>query len=734
MATTAIASSADLADPEFLRRYTETYRFTLGRPTAIRVAPGGDAVFFLRSGPRSFVRDLYVYDPGSRTERLLLYSARLLGGAEETLTPEERARRERKRLAARGIASYQLSRDGRRILVPLSGRLFVLERATGKVRELTPDSSAADEARFSPDGERVACVRGGDLRVIEIGSGEERRLTRREDEEVTHGLAEFVAQEEMGRHEGYWWSPDSRWIAYQRTDTRGVERLHIADPAHPQRAPDSWPYPRAGQANAEVRLGVVAAEGGPTTWVQWDTKRYPYLAKVTWEQNAPLAILVQNREQTEELLLAVDHRTGRTTRMLVEKDAAWLNLHDRMPLWLPEGDRFLWVTERRGWPELELRDRGGRLVSVLTRPALNLREVLHVDVDRGTAWVLAGEEPTEAHLYRVPLRARDGAPRRVTEGPGVHAATFPERGARAYVLETKNLAGAWRHEVLSPEGSSLGLLRSVAEEPDFLPNLALETLPGPSALRAAIVRPRDLQPERRYPVIVHVYGGPLSQMVRADRRKYLLDQWVADHGYVVVCLDGRGTPARGRLWERAIRGDFVSAPLADQAAGLAALGRRHPEMDLSRVGIWGWSFGGYFSALAVMRRPDVFHSAVAGAPVVDWRHYDTHYTERYLGLPATRPQAYERSSVAAAASELARPLLIVHGTADDNVYFLHSLALCDALNRAGKNYDFLPLVGHTHMLSDAQANLRLYTRLIEHFGRTLGAPPGAAAPRASRGR
>jgi dipeptidyl-peptidase-4 len=716
----AINVRADAAaDSAFLHQYAQTNRFSLGIPTGIRVSPQGDAVLFLRSESRSLVQDLYVFEPAAQIERLLVTADTLLAGTQEQLSREERASRERRRLTARGIASYQVSSDGRQVLVPLSGRLFLVEVASGRFRELKSEHGAADAARFSPDGRKLACVRAGDLYVIDLANGREQRLTTRENPEITHGLAEFVAQEEMDRFEGYWWSPDSRWIAYQRTDTREVEHLYIADPAHPERAPEAWPYPRAGGRNADVRLGVISAEGGATTWVRWDSARYPYLARVVWDSRAPLTILVQNREQTEERLLAIDPRTGAAATLLVERDPAWLDLDPRSPSWLADGSGFLWISDRGGGPRLELHDPRGRTIRALTEAGLGLRELVHVDESRAIVWVLAGTDPTERHLMRVPLGSRGHGARPVTSEHEVDSAWFDDTGDDLYVLEIHTLAGGRRQEVWRTDHERVALLRSVAEEPDRLPEVQLAMVGRPPGIETALVRPRGFERGRRYPVIVHVYGGPMSQMATADRRRYLLDQWVADHGYVVVCVDGRGTPGRGRAWERAIRGDFASAALEDHVTALRALAARNPELDLDRVGVFGWSFGGYFSLMAVMRRPEVFHAAVAGGPVVDWRDYDTHYTERYLGLPQSHAADYDRSSVLTYVSKLRRPLLIVHGTADDNVYLVHSLRLCEALNRAGKDYEFLPLVNQTHMVADPLATVRLYSRLIDHFDRAL---------------
>lgn len=290
-------------------------------------------------------------------------------------------------------------------------------------------------------------------------------------------------------------------------------------------------------------------------------------------------------------------------------------------------------------------------------------------------------------------------------------------------MHTAALRSGERRQTIEREGAVLEELESVAEKPPFEPNFELVKLNDPPGLYAALVRPRDFKSEGRYPVIVVVYGGPQAQTVVPVPAQYLLAQWIADHGFIVVSIDGRGTPSRGRAWERVIKGNFIEAPLADQVAGLQSLGARYHELDLSRVGIYGWSFGGYFAAMAVMRRPDVYHAAVAGAPVADWRDYDTHYTERYLGLPEEDPQAYEASSVLTYARDLKRPLLLVHGTADDNVYFLNSLKISDALFRAGISHEFRPLAGQTHMVADPTFSRQVNVTIVDFFVRHLGQRP-----------
>ena len=334
-------------------------------------------------------------------------------------------------------------------------------------------------------------------------------------------------------------------------------------------------------------------------------------------------------------------------------------------------------------------------------------------------WVRGGDDPTETQILQVPLGRRAGRRVQVTSEPGQHGAVFSEDKS-TYVHTLSPLGGVTRWVVRARDGVVLGELRSVGEAPGITPRLEFTTVGDSLQFHAVLVRPHDFDPAGRYPVIVSVYGGPKSQTVTKSAQGYLVQQWMADHGFIVVSIDGRGTPNRGRDWERAIKGDLIDVPLHDQVEALEALGRRYPEMDLTRVGITGWSFGGYFSAIALERRPAVYHAAVAGAPVIDWRDYDTHYTERYMGLPEQNASGYEASSALTWARDLVRPLLILHGTADDNVYFLNSLKLVDALFRAGKSFEFVPLAGYTHMVPDSMGVTQVNQRTIDHFRRHLG--------------
>ena len=716
------ASSLPAAEPEsadlrYFRELVETRNYSLGQPVSPKITPDGKAVVFLRGGARDPILRLYEFSIADGKLREILTPEKLLEGGEEKLTAEERSRRERARQSLKGFTHFELSKDGSKVLVTLSGKLYVINRADAQVSEL-PGQNWIDP-HFSPDGRTVAAVSGGEVHVIELETKADLAITSGATETLQHGVAEFVAQEEMDRHQGFWWSPDSKWIVYQETDNSGVETRFIADPLHPEKPPAKNFYPRAGTNNAKVRLGIVARTGGDTRWIEWDREKYPYLARVVWkEAAAPLSILVQNRAQQEELLLAVDAESGATRELLREQDAAWVNLDEKpMPVWLKDGRQFIWTTERNGQWQVELRSADGSLVRPITPPDFHIEDFIDINESNGSIVVSGGRDPRERHLFRFSLEAKS-EPQQLTREKGRHNAVFGE-AKEQFLHRFDLLDGQAGWEVLrASDGSKVVALPSVAERPSSLPKVELVRTEGARPLDAAIVRPRDFKKGAKYPVILDVYAGPGGKQVVAQPDRYMIDQWMADRGYIVVVIDGRGTPGHGRDWERAIRGNLIDVALDDQIAGLEALAKREPAMDLKRLGAVGWSFGGYFTAMAVMRKPDLFRCAVVGAPVVTWENYDTHYTERYLGLPSENAEAYRVSNVLTYATDLRRPILLIHGLTDDNVYAQHSMQLSEALFNAGKPFNFLPMLG-THMVSDPLLRLRRQTRIIEFFDAEL---------------
>jgi dipeptidyl-peptidase-4 len=698
-------------DEAFLTAYTETSRFTLGHPIPLAITPDG-TVLFRRTPPRSRVADLYALDARTGAERKLAAAETLLAGEGEELSDAERARRERTRTSTRGVVDVDVSRDGKTALVPLGDRVFVVDVTTGKPREVAIGGGYPYDPRLAPDGRTVAFVRDGEVWLAGVDGRAPRQLTRGAGGAIEHGVAEFVAQEELDRTRGYWWSPDGATILYQRSDATAVDTLYVSDPRHPEKPPVPFRYPRPGRPNVDVGLALIAAAGGEPRTVSWDRARWPYVADVTWDAGAPLTLVVLDRDQVEVAVLRVDVATGATAVLHTERDDAWINLAKGSPRWLADGTGFLWLTEQPGDWVLELRGPDGALVRRLTEPGFGVRSIAGIDDKRGVAWVIAGQTSIEDHVWQVPLDG--GAPTAVTSGGGIHTAKSDHGVAVIVSLERD---GGMSARAVTADGAVE--LRGDAEAPAYQPATELVTVDaGGLTFHAAITRPRAFERGRRYPVLVKVYGGPHARTVLDTRRAYLIDQLYADAGFVVVRIDNRGTPGRGRAWERAVLKDLASIAVADQVAALRALAARHPELDLERVGVFGWSFGGYMSALLVLQHPDLYKAAVVGAPVSDWALYDTAYTERYMKLPAANPDGYHKANVLTYAEKLARPMLVIHGITDDNVHFAHTLALIEALYLAGKRAEIVTL-SSTHMVPDPKLALAQERIQLDFFRRHL---------------
>jgi dipeptidyl-peptidase-4 len=670
----------------FPRQQARTRRFSLGVPRSFVVAPRGDRVLFLRSvSGTSALTCLYELDVASGTERLLVDPSRLLGDTPEDLPPEERARRERARESSAGVVRFHTDAMARRAVFDLSGRLFVADVETAEVREL-PALRPVLDPRVSPDGELVAYVSGAALRVVGLDGSGDRVLAAPAPSDpagaVTFGLAEFVAAEEMDRQEGYWWSADSTRLLVARVDTSPVNRRFIADPSSPETAPVEIAYPAAGTANAAVTLSIVSL-AGTSTDVEWDRKGHEYLATASWTDQA-LLIVVQSRDQRTVQVLEVDPASGRTTLVLSEHDEAWVDLVAGVPAWLP-GRRLVWTADRDGARRLVV---AGEPVTPVD---LQVRSVLAVD---GEVVVFAGStEPSEVRAWTWSAQA-GAAPVLDYVGPVVETAW---RAGGTTVVADRRLDRPGMRVGVRRDGGETGTIGSVAEIPMIEPAVTMRRY-GARAIRTAVLFPRGHEMgSAKLPVLLNPYGGPHAQMVLAASSMFLESQWFADQGYCVVVADGRGTPGRGPEWDRTVLGDLATPALEDQVVALQAAAEEFSDLDLARVGIRGWSFGGYLAALAVLRRPDVFHAAVSGAPVTEWRLYDTHYTERYLGDPGSDAEHYDRSSLLGDAARLARPLLLIHGLADDNVAVANTLRLSTALLAAGRPHSVLPLSGVTHM-------------------------------------
>jgi dipeptidyl-peptidase 4 len=719
-ATLALTAFGQASDSDrYLEALAATQSFSLGRPIQAMPTADGKSVIFLRTASsRDRTTGLYRFDVASGQTEQLAAPEKLLGDQSGTLSPEEKMRQERTRTKVTGITSFKLSDDGAQIAFALPGALFVYRLRTKSLVKLKTGAGNAIDPTFSPDGRKIAYVRDYNLFVYDLQADRERAITSGGTETSSYGVAEFVAQEEMDRTKGFWWLPDSQRIIYQVNDSSKVEVWYVGDPSTPQNPPYPSLYPRPGKENVDVRLAAANAgnereragtsENGVERWIEWDHKKYPYLARVSPSKFGPLTITVETRDQHELALLEVDMKTGGTHSLLKEEDPNWVNIDQSVPVWLPS-HQFVWTSERTGAWQLELRKSDGSLDRVVVPPESGLQHFC--GVTGSYLFFLAAKDPSESELWRA-----DPSTEELSKlVGGYHGVSLSDDGA-SILADTARapdaLAKTW---VRRTDGSIIGELPSVAEEPPYYPRIEFT---GPVAkFVSCIVRPRNFDASKKYPVIVDVYAGPGFNRVEKNAEPYLVDQWIADQGYVIVGFDGRGTPGRGRNWERAIYQKFGEIPIEDQVSALTDFAAQHAEIDLDRVGITGWSFGGYMSALAVLRRPDIFKAAVAGAPVTDWLDYDTHYTERYLGLPGE--EVYAASSLIGDARKLARPLLLIHGTADDNVYFRHSLKLMDALEKAGRPFQFLPIAGSTHMVLDPSLRVQIEKRTIEFFNASL---------------
>lgn len=700
LACTAALQAEPLRHPEFLKEYAETRGFLLGRPVKPKISRG--RVFFLRSEARSRSQSFYEWKDGKA--QLLLSPEALLKGQDEKLSPEEKARNERKRQLGTGFTDYFPSPDGSTILLPLAGKLYLLD-ARGH-RQLNIEGSTLDP-QWSPDSRKIAYVKAQDVWVYDLAKKKEQAATTGGTLEVTHGIAEFVAQEEMHRLSGYCWSPDSRKIAFEEADHRHVEVWHISDPLHPETRPAHQFYPRPGKANVKARVGIVALENPRRiTWVGLPLE---YLGALRWDKHGPLTLQLQDRLQQKLRLVEVDPVTGRLATLCEETSPAWVPLHQEVPIWL-DGQRFLYLLQRGDRLALAVLDRRKNTRFLDEQQDYDISEIVAYVPEKKAVLCRIDRQPGDPRLHW--LAVEGPAP----EAPSVNGVQEAVTSDNLTVVNQQSMEHLPRLLLGDQE------LEGKGAEPRLPGQVEFDTVTVDGVeYRAALIWPEP-RPQKA-PVIVDVYGGPTKVQVAHNRRNWLMDQWLAQQGFVVVAVDNRGTPGRGRAWETAVYGKFGSLPLDDQVRAVTALAAKHPELDLEHVGVWGWSFGGYLSAQAVLKRPDFFKAAIAGAPVTDWEDYDTHYTERYLGTPQSQPEAYRGSSLLPLAGRLTRPLLLVHGSADDNVYYRHSLKLSEALFRAGQPHELLTLPGITHSFrADVGITERLWARTVAFFKQHLGEP------------
>lgn len=707
-----IFASPDLAGPQ---------------PRGLKLSPDGTMVTLLRNRPEDKERfDLWAIDIATGKERMLVDSAKLGSGAE--LSEAEKMQRERARIGGtRGIVAYDWAADGKQILVPLDGDLY-LASTSGTAARLTATSEGELNPTVSPKGGFVSFVRGGNLFVTRIADRTERQLTDDASETLSWGVAEFVAQEEMDRTTGHWWSPDDTRLAVARVDESGVGIVNRAaigaegTKIFPQR------YPAAGTPNAKVELYVMAADGSGRVKVDLGADADIYLARVNWAKDGrTLYVQRQSRDQKRLDLLAVDPVTGASRIVLSETSKTWLNLSGNFRA-LPDGS-LLWWSERSGHGHL-YRVRGGKWTA-LTKGEWQVRDVIGIDEIRGLVYFTANRDtPLEQHVYAVSWNGPANAAPRLLTGAGYwHNAVMDSKAGRMIVSRSSSDQPVQIY-LADSEGKRLRWLseNAVSGGHPYAPYMAAHRPSRFGTIKAAdgsdlhykLLTPR-LEPGRRYPVFMIHYGGPGAGRQVTNQWGGALPQYLAQRGWIVFAIDNRGTPDRGKAFEDHLYHAMGTVEVADQLAGVEWL-KAQDFVDGKRIATYGWSYGGYLTLKLLQKAPGVFAAGIAGAPVSKWELYDTHYTERYLGDPKGKDSAYPAANALGEAEKIRDPLLLIHGMADDNVVLEHATAFSAAMQGKARPFEMMLYPGQTHRFTGEGVNVHLWQGM-EAFLRRAGVAP-----------
>jgi len=737
---TLISTSNPTAAEELtIERLVASPALTGPAANSVRISPDGTRVTFLQGKvDDQDQQDLWEYHIADGEKRMLVDSRQLLPG-EEVLDEVELARRERARIFSTGIIEYSWSPDGSALLFPLGGDLYYL-RLGEQPRQLTNTEATETDAKISPAGGYVSFIREQNLYVIDLESGEERAITTGGAGAISFGMADFAAQEEMYRDTGYWWAKDDSAIAYTRMDESGVKLVNRYEIGAEGVTTVEQRYPFAGTPNAVVELFVMELESGEMRQVDLGEDPDFYLARVNYSPDGTLAVQKQTRDQKTLDLIFVDPVTFEQSVVLTETQPNWVNLHSDLTF-LDGGAQFIWTSERSGFNHIYLYRKNGELIRQLTSGDWPVAQtsrsgggVRAVDEAGGTVWFTGWRDtPTENHLYRISLAG--GEVEQVTEPGGWHEATVAPDG-RFFVDSGEGPMRPPYTAIRSPDGE---LLTWITKNPlddthPYAPYLdghrpyefsTMQTDDG-TTLQFQYALPADFDPAKKYPAVVYLYGGPgVGQSVRKvwpiDGRLMGMKQILARHGYVVFTIDNRGTPNRGKAFEDVLYRNMGDYEVRDQLLGLEWL-KSQPFVDADNVGVFGWSYGGYMTLMLLTRSPGSYTAGISGAPVTNWRLYDTHYTERYMGDPNDGDGKYEVSSPITYAENLSDPMLLVHGMADDNVFFDNSVQMIDALQESTRPFEMMTYPGKRHRIVGEAENAHLWNMYLAFFDRHLKSP------------
>ncbi len=722
-AGTAWGQNAPILTPEIINAEASLSGPSLRGPA---VSPDGALVTILK-GRENDARqlDLWAYDLATGESRMLVSSTDLVGGDVE-LSEEEKNRRERQRIYANGIVSYDWDEQARQILFPLGGDVFVYDLEAGTPRQLTKTESFETDPKFSPEGGFVSYVRDDELVVYDLAAGREKQVTSGAGGTIRNAVSEFVAQEELDRDTGYWWSPDDGRIAFAQIDEAPVKIAERVDINADNVVSIKQRYPFAGTPNVTVRLGVVGAKGGKPVWVDLGADPDIYLARVYWSaDSSKLYVARLTRDQKRLDFLEADPATGKTKTLFSETGKTWVNLHNDFEA-LDAGG-FIWGSERSGFQQLYRYGADGALIGAVTEGPGLVNALDCVDEEAGLVYYSGWREtPLERHLFSVPLGGGEAA--QLTEAEGGHSAKYSKNCKTVIRTFYSDRQPAQTGVYNAAGGFKFWLNENKVEgdhpyAPYFSSHLdwtygELEAADG-TPLHYKLLKPAGIKRGEKRPAIVLVYGGPHAQTVKRGSLDTFA-QMLADNGYVVFRLDNRGSWNRGTAFEDHLYRAMGTVEIEDQAVGARYL-KSLPFVDGERIGVTGWSYGGYMTLRMLTATPDLYAAGVSGAPVTDWALYDTAYTERYMGTPESEAEAYAKGSVFTDLDDLSANLLVIHGMADDNVVFQNSVKLMKALQESGKSFELMTYPGEKHGFRATANKIHRDTLILDFFDRHLKA-------------
>jgi len=684
-------------------------------PEQMKWMPDGQQLSYILRDDAGTRGDLWVVNAVTGERRILVSHEQLLqlAPAVEKVIKDER---ERERLRRYAVASYLWSPDGKVILFSSAGRLFLYDLATQAARPIAPARRDLRDPKFSPDGKWVSFVYEHDIWVVSLTDGEEKQLTRGGSENVLHGELDWVYPEELGIRTGYAWSPDSRRIAFLELDEHPVPTYPIANLVPLASSVDFQKYPKGGDPNPKPRLGIVEVATGKTVWLD---RVAEYIPRFQWIDANRLSVQLLNRAQTELELIFADATSARSQTVLYERDPHWINLHNDLKF-LKSATEFLWTSERAGFRHIYVYKLDGTLARTLTSGDWEVGEITGVDEANGWVYFTASKRsPLDLDLYRV--RLAGGAPELLSESPGTHRIIMnPAATVYADSYSTLTAVPAVSvHDIASKRSAVVHQARAVDAYSLVKPGLVELTTADGALVRGMFLKPAQLEPGKKYPVLIYIYGGPHAPVISNNwgGSRYLFHQYLVQEGFLVFYLDDRVSSIPGHKYEAAISRAYGPAALKDHTVGVNYL-KSLPYVDPERIGIWGWSGGG-FTTCFHLTHSDLFKVGIAVAPVTDWHLYDSIYTERYMGLPEENPEAYKATSAVVAAANLYGRLLLVHGDADDNVHPQNTFQMIDALIKAGKPYDLLIYPQKTHSIAGSEARIHLFRAMTEYLKKNL---------------